>query len=276
MMTEIDADAFDDWEAAGWEGRAEAYHRYFSSLTSRLGGPLLDLAAVGPGCRVLDVATGPGYVAAAAAERGSVVTGVDVAEAMVLLATRLNPGVEFLQADAQELPYPAGTFDAVVGNLAILHFGRPEKAVAEFTRVLAPGGRLALSTWDKPAIGRLPGIFFEAIQEAGAQPPPDLPPGPPFFRFADENEFAGLLRAAGLSDVSVETVAFSHRFPGVEEVWRWLLDGTVRAGVMVTSQPEDMQARIYDNLVRLATPYRNGVDGALDIPVSVRIAHGRR
>jgi SAM-dependent methyltransferase len=275
-VIEVDADAFNAWEAAGWERRAEAYHRYFSSLTGRMNEPLLDIATVGPGRRVLDVACGPGHLAAAAAARGAEATGVDVADAMVRLATDLHPGAGFTRADAESLPFPDGTFDAVVGNLAILHFGRPERAVAEFARVLVPGGVLALSTWDNPAVGRLPGIFFQAIQEAGVEAPPDLPPGPPFYRFADEAEFCRLLRGAGLRDVSVAAVAFSHRFPGVDEVWHWMLDGTVRAGVMVTAQPEDTQVRIRGILDRLAEEYRDGATGELEIPVSFKVARGHR
>jgi SAM-dependent methyltransferase len=272
----IDAGAFNAWEAAGWEQRAEAYHRYFSSLTGRMNGPLLDLAAVAAGRRVLDVACGPGHLAAAAAARGAVATGIDVAGAMVRLASRLHPGAEYTRADAEDLPFPDGTFDAVVGNLAILHIGRPERAVAEFARVLVPGGVLVLSTWDKPAVGRLPGIFFQAIQEVGVEPPPDLPPGPPFYRFADEAEFGRLLRGAGLRDVSVATVAYSHRFPGVDELWHWMLDGTVRSAVMVTAQPKDTQDRIHEILARLADEYRDGATGELEIPVSLKVAHGHR
>jgi SAM-dependent methyltransferase len=107
------------------------------------------------------------------------------------------------------MPFRDGSMDAVVGNLAILHFGQPERAAAEFARVLAPGGALALSTWDKPERARLVGAMYDAVSEVGATPPPHLPPGPPFFRFADEAEFARLLRDAGLTKVEVTTVEFT-------------------------------------------------------------------
>ena len=63
----IDPDAFNAFEAAGWERGAEGYDRSFRSLTSRLAAPLLDAASVKAGTRVLDIATGPGYVAGEAA-----------------------------------------------------------------------------------------------------------------------------------------------------------------------------------------------------------------
>ena len=97
--------------------------------------------------RVLDVGSGPGYVAAAAAARDATAVGVDVAPAMVALARTLHPQVEFVQGDAEHLQFADDSFDAVVANFAILHLGRPEQAAAEFARVLVSrreGGPLTL------------------------------------------------------------------------------------------------------------------------------------
>src|SRR4051794_37044151 len=91
----VDADAFNAFEAAGWEERVSGYEDFFGPITTRLVGPLLDAAKVDRGARVLDVASGPGYVAAAAAERGASVTGVDLSEGMLSLARRLHPQLAF-------------------------------------------------------------------------------------------------------------------------------------------------------------------------------------
>jgi SAM-dependent methyltransferase len=273
MGASIDADAFNAFEAAGWEQRATSYHRSLGQLTGRAIGPLLDAAEVRPGMRVLDVATGPGQAAAAGAARGATAVGVDIAHEMVVLARSLHPDVTFVAGDGERLDFADGSFEAVVGNFAILHFGRPERAAAEFARVLVPGGRVALSTWDDPGTGRLPGLFFDAVAEVGATPPPDVPPGPPFFRFADPAEFTRLLTGAGLTDVSVRTVAFTYRFVG--SLYDCLLEGTVRARALVHGQPEPTQARIRAVLDRLSREYATP-DGALDLPVSVKIASGRR
>ena len=87
----VDADAFNAFEAAGWEKQVSGYEDFFGPITTRLVGPLLDAAEVDRGARVLDVASGPGYVAAAAAERGAFVIGVDIAEGMISRARRLHP-----------------------------------------------------------------------------------------------------------------------------------------------------------------------------------------
>jgi SAM-dependent methyltransferase len=269
----VDADAFNAFEAAGWGGRADGYHRFFGAITTRVIEELLDAAEVDRGRRVLDVASGPGYVAAACVVRGADVVGVDVAAEMVALARRIRPEIEFRQADAERLPFADGSFDAVVGNFLILHVGRPEQIAAELARVLRPGGRLALSTWDLPERARLLGVLVDAVAEVGVEPSADAPSGPPIFRFADEGEFARLLGDAGLGDVDVRTVAFTHRFASGDELWNGLLGGTVRTRALVLAQPEDVQARIRAAFDRLVRPCATK-DG-LEIPVSVKLASGR-
>ena len=98
---------------------------------------LLDDASVRGGTRVLDIASGPGFVAAMAAERGALVVGVDIAEAMVALARRLHPQLDFRRGNAEALPFGDESFDAVVANLLMLHLGRPERACTDFVRVLS-------------------------------------------------------------------------------------------------------------------------------------------
>jgi SAM-dependent methyltransferase len=274
MHGPIDADAFNAFEAAGWEGRALVYDRAFGATTSQAVESLLDAAAVGPGTRVLDLATGPGYVAARAAERGATVIGVDIAETMVALARRLHPGLDFRQADAHALPFQDASFDAVVGNFAILHLGRPEEAMAEFVRTLAPGGRIALTVWDVPARARFIGVVLDAVAEAGAQPPEGVPVGPDFFRFSVDEEFDAVLDGQGLEDCQVSTLAFTYRVSSADEFWDGLLGGTVRVSALVLGQPEEMQHRIREAFDRGMDRYRTA-DG-FELPVSVKLASGRK
>jgi SAM-dependent methyltransferase len=270
----IDADAFNAFEAAGWEARAGGYHAFFGPITTRVIDPLLDAAEVGSGTRVLDAASGPGYVAAAGAARGASVVGLDVAHEMVALARELQPELEFVQGDVERLPFDDGSFEAAVANFLVLHLGRPEQAATELARVLASGGRLALSAWDLPEYARLFGVFLDAIAEAGAAPPPDVPTGPSFFRFSEDVEFARLLAGVGLTDVLVRTLSFTHRLSSARELWDGFLDGTVRTRVLVLHQSDEMQARIRDAFDRIVAEY--ATDGGLEMPVSVKIASGRK
>lgn len=275
-MTEakIDADAFNAFEAAGWEKQAAGYEDFFGLITSRLVEPLLDAAGIDRGMRVLDVATGPGYVAAKAAERGAATIGIDNAEAMLSIASRLHPQLEFRRANVESLPFPDGSFDAVVGNFILLHLGRPERAVEELVRVLAPGGRLALTVWDVPERTRLLGVLVDAVAAAGASVPEHVPPGPPIFRFAEDREFDRLLRSQGLDRIQVRTVAFSHSSASADDLWRGVLGGTVRTSALVLSQTDDVQREIRAAFDRIVKPYRVG--DRLEIPVSVKLASGEK
>jgi SAM-dependent methyltransferase len=269
-----DLDAFDAFEAAGWEEKGIAYERFFGGIAGRVVEPLLAAASVGAGTRVLDVATGPGWVAAGAAERGASVVGVDIAEAMIARARSAHPELDFRRADAHELPFADAFFDAVVANLAVMHLARPERAIAEFARVLRPGGRLALTAWADPSEHRLVGVFLDAVAEARATPPTDLPEGPDFFRFSDDEAFAAALRQQDLATPSVTAITFVHRSTDADELWNGMLDATVRVSALIMRQPEDVRRRIRVAFDRLAGGYRRG--DALELPVAVKLAAARK
>src|SRR2546426_1217657 len=112
----IDPSAFRQFEHKGWQEIASRYDRGFASVTTQSVTPLLDAARVAKGARVLDVACGPGYAAAAAAARGAIATGVDFSSEMVAEARGRYPGIEFLEGDAEQLAFSNSNFDAVVLN----------------------------------------------------------------------------------------------------------------------------------------------------------------
>ena len=243
-------------------------------VTSRLADPLLDAVGAGRGRRTLDVATGPGYVAARAAERGADSVGLDFSETMLAFARARAPHVEFVLGDATELPFPDGSFDAVTGAFCLLHLGRPEAAVAEAARVLAPDGRAAFTVWDDPSRSRWLGVVLDAVTAAGAHPPADLPPGPPLFQFADDGNFSRLVSGAGLADVTVEAVEFPLELENADELWSGLIDGSVRVRPLVAGQSPEMQQAIRRHFDELVEGYRT--EAGFEVPVAVKLATGRK
>ena len=141
------AGSFREAELAGWTARAASYDELFAPITGQVIAPIL--RALGPvdGKRVLDVCCGPGHLAAALAATGAAVDGIDFAATMVARARRNHPALRFRQADAAALPFADGTFDHVVCSFGVMHFDRPEIAVAEAFRVLRPAGRYAFTQW---------------------------------------------------------------------------------------------------------------------------------
>lgn len=266
----VDGEAFTAFEAAGWGKRAAAYDDFFGPITGRLVDSLLDAVDAGPGVRVLDVATGPGHAAAQAAERGASVVGVDIAEGMVTRASQSYPQLDIRVGNAEALPFRADSFDAVIGNFVLQHLPNPEKAASEFSRVLVPGGRLALTVWDILERTRLFGVFFDAVAEAGAEPPREQPTGPPLFRFSDEEELGRLLREHGLTDIKIKTITFSKTLSSPDELWQGILAGTLGALALVRAQTEDIQQQIRAAFDRLLQPYQSG--DRLEVPAVVKLA----
>ena len=273
-MNDYDADAFAAFEAAGWERQAATYEAGLGRVTSRVIDRLLDAAAVGSGRTVLDVACGPGRIAARAAALGADVTGTDVAAAMLEQARSRYPAIDFVQAAAEELPFPDDRFDAAVAGFLFLHLARPEHVASELARVLASGGRIAATVWDVPEHNRYLGVMFDAIADAGAVPPRDLPPGPPIFQFADGSVFARLFEDAGFTDVRVDTITFSEHFTDAEELWNGIMGGAVRTPPIVLGQAEPIQRAIRHRFDQLLEEHR--VDDGIDVPVSVKLASGRK
>ena len=274
MTSEIDVEAFVEFEMAGFSRVAGQYHRYLSDITARVADALLDAAAVDSASRVLDVATGPGQVAERAVARGATVLGVDLSPVMVELARQVHPGIEFRQGDAHQLPVGDESFDAVVANFLVPHLADHDRAARELARATVVGGRIALSTWDAPQRSTMPGALFLAIQDAEAPMAPGLPAGPPFFRYSDEAAFAQLLTDAGLVDARVIEAAFIHRMPSADAFWDAMMEGSVRASAQVLGQTREMQRRIRDAFDERVAEFDDGT--GLELPVSVKIASARK
>jgi len=246
------------------------------AITSRLAESLLDAAGVRSDWRLLDVATGPGYVAERAAARGASVVGIDLAEGMLELARQRLDGVELLRADAEELPFDDTSFDAVTGGFVINHLPDPQRALAEAARVLVSGGQLAFSVWDHPERMRVIGVVSDAIEMAGAARGRAVPPGGPDpYRFADEGEFGALLEGVGLVGVAVNTVELTHRVAGTEDLLQGLLGSSVRTAAALRAQDAVARRRTLTALERTVEPYR-GSRGALELPVAAKLASGAK
>jgi len=267
-------DTFTAFERQGWNaGRAAPYHHGIGAITSRAIPALLDAARVGAGSAVLDVATGPGYAAALAARRGARAVGVDFAAEMLDLATGLHPEVEFRHADAAALPFQDGAFDAAISNFLMPHVSELGAVVREIARVVRGGGRVALTTWDPEPATYLTALLA-SVTEAGVTVPPALAAGPSFFQYSADGEFTELLSGAGLADVSVERVRFTHRIGDADAFYRDLLGGTVRVGVVVAGQSVDVQERVRSGFAKRLQAWRDR-DG-YELPCAAKLGAGTR
>jgi SAM-dependent methyltransferase len=267
----LEAEKFKNFELQGWENIPERYHEAFGQLTRQAIEPLLDAARVKRGMAFLDIASGPGYVAAAAAKRGAVVLGVDFSAAMVAHAKTLHDGVEFREGDAEELPLGNGLFGAAAMNFGILHLGQPDRAIAEAYRVLRSGGRFAFSVWAPPEETIGFGIVLRAVELHG-EPRVELPEGPPFFRFSDAKECTRSLIAAGFESLKMIKIAQRWRLPAGDGLFNAMKDSTVRTAGLLRAQKPTVLSKIRDAIAIELEKYTQG--DVVTLPMPALIASG--
>jgi SAM-dependent methyltransferase len=222
---------------------------------------------------VLDVGTGTGAIAGAAASRGATAAGVDLAPEMVERARTRIGHVQFRAGDAEKLPFDSGEFDAVVAGFVFNHLPSPERAAAECRRVVCAGaGRIALAVWDEPRNAPFFGVVAEAMRAAGIDSASLIPPGPDPYRFAREDELRELLLGAGFGGVEIQTLELSVRVADGAELLDGVLGGTVRAATALERVSGPARARVAAALERGLSDY---VDGAgVRLPARVKLASG--
>ena len=186
------------------------------------------VAALGPR-RILETAAGTGIVTERLSERlpAAEIVATDLNQAMLdVAAARItSPRLSFRQADAQELPFDDGAFDAVVCQFGAMFFPDRIAAYREARRVLAPGGTFLFNVWDDLAANPA----SAAVQDAVAALFPDDPPS--FLRrvpfgYCDTARVEADLRAAGFARVAVETVARRGRSSSASQAAIGLCRGT--------------------------------------------------
>jgi SAM-dependent methyltransferase len=246
--------AFKDFEAAGWSARAATYDALTARATAAAIEPLL--RGVTRGMRVADVGCGLGTLAAAAAGRGAIATGVDLAEGMLAEARRRHPQVEFVRADAEKLPFDDGVFDLALGAFLVNHLPDAEQAVAELGRVAK---RVALAAWGPE--DEVPFLALPARAAAGLGGVPDGPDGE---RYADPAKLAALVGG------EVTTLRTTLQLPDLDALWDGVRGGTVRTAARLEQATPEQRAHARAELTRLAEPYRTPTGYTL--PITVLIA----
>ncbi|MHA1529956.1 MAG: class I SAM-dependent methyltransferase [Alphaproteobacteria bacterium] len=266
--------AFRKFEQEGWEANSAGYDRHFSALTGQVVGPTLDAAGVRAGMRVLDVCTGPGMLAREAAGRGASAVGLDFAAQAVAAARERIAQAEFVQGDAQALPFDDESFDAVVCGYGIIHVPDPTVALAELRRVLRPGGRVAVSVWEAPGPENGFGVLFGALKAHGDLSVP-LPQGPDFFQFSDQARLAEALAETGFGAVETVVAPQTWHLDDPLGLITAIVEGTVRARALYLAQTQAVRAAI-DAAVKDGMERFPATGGGYAVPMPAIIGSGTK
>lgn len=232
LQPTFDGAAFKTTTRAQWQVAAEAWHRWGPFVGDWLGEAtetMFDLARIGPGCRVLDVAAGAGEQSISAARRVGAsghVLATDIAPALLerAAADARNAGltnVETREVDGEALDVlPAASFDAAISRVGLIYFPDQQRALAGICRALRPGGRVAAIVYSTPDRNAFFSIPVRIIRER-AQLPPPLPGQPGPFSLGGEGVLEAAFAKAGLTDIEVRRVPSPVKLASAAECVRF-------------------------------------------------------
>lgn len=262
--------------ARNWQRGAAARERALGPATGRV----LELAGIGTGMRVLNIAAGTGEQSFPASRLvGSTghILATDISANMLALAVEQARALGLTNfatrvADAQQLEVPDGSFDAAISRFGLMFMPDLHGVLTRIARALRPGGRLVAMVWSTPERNPLFALPL-ALARAG-EGVADAPPTPDLFGLGDPQSLRAAYDRAGFAAVAVETVALEFRYPSVAA---FIAGGPGAVGPlanMLAALDDDGRARLRLAMAAALSPFE-GPDG-LVVPGEALIATGTR
>jgi SAM-dependent methyltransferase len=253
----FNAAAFKTTTRAQWQAAAEAWHRWGPFLGRWLGDAtetMFDLARIGPGSRILDVAAGAGEQSIGAARRAGPsgrVLATDIAPALLERAAADAKAaglsnLETLELDGEALDtLPAGSFDAAISRVGLIYFPDQQRALAGMRRALRPGGRVSAVVYSTPDRNGFFSIPVKIIRERARLPAP-LPGQPGPFSLGADGALEAALAKAGLRDIEVRRVPSPVRLASAAECVRFERESFGALHQMMVGLDEAERASTWD------------------------------
>lgn len=279
---EFDPEVYKATTHRQWDSAAEAWHRWGGTLEAWLGEAtelMLDLARVGPGCRVLDVAAGAGGQSLAAARRvgpsGSVLA-TDISREILEYARASAQSLglenlEVLQVDGEMLSFEP-TFDAAISRLGLMFFPDPIKALLGIRGSFKPGGRFAAITFSTPENNAFFSIPIDIARRRANLPAP-LPGQPGPFSLGQDGVLEDVLRRAGFAEIEVVKVDSPVRVDSTEVFMRFARESFGGLHQMMVSLSPDEQEEVWQEIEAAMRAFEgeSGFEGPCELLVGVGV-----
>jgi SAM-dependent methyltransferase len=245
-------------DPAHWDRMVATYEAQSQPFTTHFAEAALATLTIGPSSKVLDVATGTGAAALAAARTGAEVTAIDFSAGMVQRVRAHGvPNIDARQIDGQALDLPDASFDAVLSIFGVMLFPDWRAGLREIARVTRPGGSAAIAVWksaDGAAVHLLMSRIIRTLYPNRIGPPPAMG----LSELADPARLAAAVTAAGFARPTITEVSHDFRlnvadFDSVGRLFEFMshwpaLDEDQRAGVSRAFRTEIDRGRTGDIL----------------------------
>ena len=226
-------------------------------------------AGIGAGMRVLDVAAGDGNAAVEAVLAGATAVASDFAPLQVeqgrarVAAEGLD--IEWVEADAEQLPFEDGSFDAVTSVFGAMFAPRPERVASELFRVVRPGGTVAMANWRPEGFQ---GRFFQVMNKYRAPEPEGIPPSSLWGTEETVRERFGPYA----DEISVEHETLPWRFESTQAMGEFFQ----KNGPRQSAVPEEKREPLMLELLETVQEFNDADDGSVSIDVSYSVVVARK
>jgi len=248
--------------AEGWGRRDDLLRRGAAPVTERM----LELSGITSGSRLLDIASGTGEPALSAARiigESGTVTGIDLADEMLVIARRKSrkanfDNIKFHCADAETLDFATGSFDAVTIRWGLMFMPEPQACLAAAYKALKPNGSITLACWAAPEKNPFVGVLMKTLKRFMDIPVP--PPGTPgIFAFSDPEYLRKTIASAGFKHIALEEMSINViEVDDGRAYWEAISDMAAPVMALVRKLAEPARSDYINAVIKVADTMKQG------------------
>ncbi len=279
---EIDAGEFRAGQRGDWNSASAGWRKWnelIDSSTHSVSERMVEMAGIGDGDRVLDIAAGygePSLTAARVVGPGGRVVASDISSGMLSFgreraAAAGLENIEFLESDASSLDFPTESFDAALSRWGIIFEPDGEGSASLVRGFLRSGAKMAIASWGSPE--RVPMLsvpMMTAMKRLGVSPPPSGTPGP--LSRPTQEAIGGLLEGGGFSGIEVEEIELEMEWDSAEDFSQFVKEIAPPVSNLLKAHPQEVQKQTWAAITDAVREYAE--NGAIRMRNLALIAAG--